>query len=151
MTVEDPEALNERLEAFRREELRKQLEREREGMGFTKESDARFLLAQERMFPNLKHASLEDYKRWLKGYLSLGNESTHYYDYPFSHVADEFYSAIAHFEVVPLFGAQAISIIVPESIIVSGEDKGHSNLYFEEGFRVAGKHPFVPIYSDIKF
>lgn len=94
----------------------------------------------------LKEASVEDYKKWLKGYIQQGGKITHVYDY---NMPKEFYIATKDFEMYPLFGANSINVIVPRNVKFLGGDLGHCNLYFEDGYRNEGN--LVPIYKDIKF
>jgi hypothetical protein len=91
-------------------------------------------------------ATISDYKEWLREYLGQGGEITHVYDYP---MPTGFYLAIRDFEMTPFYGAQAIQIIVPRNVKVTGDNLGHCHLYLEDGHRALGG--WVPLYSDINF
>lgn len=154
MEIENIRALNERLNAFRREELRRRREKELERERYLEKSVAEKSRAERVMLSHCVPATINDYKEWLKGYLSAGNIPTHFYDYPFERVAEDFFLGMEDFEVVPLYGANGVSIIVPSGTNVLGNDTGHNRLYFEEGYKTLGSHgssAYVPIYSDIAF
>ncbi|MDO8537243.1 MAG: hypothetical protein Q7R94_03275 [bacterium] len=103
---------------------------------------------KSKLMENLSPASVEDYKRWLRGYLEGGGKVTHVYDYPMSQ--QDFYVAHKDFKFEkPLYGAQSIKIIVPRGVRFLGGDLGHANLYFEDDYRASSG--FVPIFEDIKF
>lgn len=97
----------------------------------------------------ISSAKKEDYIIWLEGYVKDGNLPTHSYNYPMSRVIDDFFVARDDFEMSPLYGADSISVIVPEGIRFLGGELGHNNLYFMEGHK--NKGGFVPVYSDISF
>jgi len=93
-------------------------------------------------------AGKRDYDEWLTGYMAQGNEPTHYYEYPWSRVAGSFFVATKDFELPPLFGVSAISLIVPKSVKFLGGGLGHSRLYFEDGYTMKGEYIVVPVYQD---
>lgn len=93
--------------------------------------------------------TIDDYKKWLKGYLQNGGIPTHSYDYPITRVIDGWYIANANFSILPLFGSNSISVIVPNRVTFRGENLGHNQLYLMDGYINIGN--FVPIYNDIHF
>ena len=97
---------------------------------------------QEYLFPRLKDASSRHYKKWLKGYLAKGGIPTHHYDY-------DWRGFIATDSIIlkPLFGAQAISIIIPCDINIEGHT-GHCNVFLMKDFGYMGWGNFAPVYRD---
>lgn len=104
---------------------------------------------QYEIFPHLKPADIEDYKKWLRGFLAKGGNPTHNYNYEMER--EGFFKATEDFEIFPFYGSGSLNIIIPQGIKCDGIDKGigHNNLYFEDGYEVKGD--FVPVYKDIKF
>ena len=105
--------------------------------------------AQELLRWKVRQAKVWDYKEWLAGYLEKGKKPTHYYNYPMKRSLDEWRVALHDFEIVPLFGANALCIIVAKGVKCKGGELGHSHLYFMDDFSQVGD--FVPVYSDIAF
>lgn len=103
--------------------------------------------ARKSMFPCLRGANRADYTQWLEGFVDAGNTPTHYYSYPFSRW-DSFYVAKKDFELVPLYGADSINIIVPEGITILGGSRGHNNIFCYNGYKHRGS---VPVFSDTVF
>ncbi|GAI06623.1 unnamed protein product [marine sediment metagenome] len=100
----------------------------------------------------LRQARVEDYKNWLAGFLEKGGKPTHCYDYFLESSLDQWRVAFSNFQVIPLFGADALNIIIPNGIKFLGGELGHSTLYFMHDFsRKAITDGWVPIYSDIHF
>lgn len=97
---------------------------------------------KEYLYPKLKNASPKHYKKWLKGHLAKGGSPTHYYDYDWCG-----YIATEDIELAPLFGAQAIKIIVPCGISLRGST-GHSCVFLMEDFCYKGWGDFTPVYQD---
>ena len=97
------------------------------------------------LMPKLRKADVGDYKDWLKGFLKVGNKPTHVYNYEFSRWA--WYVARDNLEMKPLYGSQAVHIIIPKDIEVTG-NSGHTGLYFMKDFSCNGS---VPIFKDIQF
>lgn len=95
----------------------------------------------------LRPAHMAEYVAWLKGYLAIeGNDITHAYDYRFP--VDSMRVPTSDISLPPLYGAFGLSLIVPVGITVKTPDgRGHSNLYYMDGFRVDGG--FVPAYTNI--
>ena len=98
-------------------------------------------------FPTYEGANRADYTKWLRGFVDAGNTPTHYYSYPFSRW-DSFYVAKKDFELVPLYGADSINIIVPEGITILGGSRGHNNIFCYNGYKHRGT---VPVFSDTVF
>lgn len=92
----------------------------------------------------LRRASKFDYIKWLEDYLDRynGGNVTHFYDYPLP--TEQFFVATKDIVITPLYGANAINIIVPKGINVTGA-RGHNNVfsYNSEDLR------FVPAYSNL--
>ncbi|MFA5409811.1 MAG: hypothetical protein WC343_13650 [Bacilli bacterium] len=113
-------------------------------------------IAQSAMFPHLRRADRTDYIKWLEGFVDAGNTPTHYYSYPFSRW-DSFYVAKEDFEMVPLYGSDAINIIVPDGIKIIipdgikkilGGPLGHNSIFCYKGYKHSGS---VPVFSDTVF
>lgn len=104
-------------------------------------------IAHEIMFPCLRKANRVDYIQWLEGFVDAGNTPTHYYEYPFSRW-NSFYIAKKDFELAPLYGADSISIIVPDGITILGGSRGHTNVFCYSGYKHRGS---VPVFSDTVF
>jgi hypothetical protein len=100
--------------------------------------------ADEVMFPHLRQASVDDYKKWLAGFLKTDGLPSHYYDYPFNKT--DWYVATSDLEIFPLYGSASVNIIVPAGITVSDTGLGHNNLYFMKDFSTRGH--FVPVFKD---
>jgi len=94
------------------------------------------------LLPRLRTASARKYKKWLKGYLAKGGAPTHYYDYEWSG-----YIAIRDIELKPLFGAQNISIIIPNNVKITG-DRGHCNIFLMRDFSCMDCGDFVPVFTN---
>lgn len=94
----------------------------------------------------LQKATIDDYHKWLKGFLSTGRRSTHSYQYKMP--IHDWRVAIANFAVHPLHGSHVLHIIVPEGITVDylSRGLGHINLYQMQEFGQVGG--WVPIYED---
>ena len=97
----------------------------------------------------LRHATVDDYKQWLAGYLKRGGRAISYYDRPFD--PTDWYVAEEDFEIVPLYRANAIKIIVPANVRFLGGELGYNELYLMDGFRILGAFGKAPVYSNIKF
>ena len=61
----------------------------------------------------------------------------------------KFYVATQDFEMIELYGATAMEIIIPENIRFLGGELGHSNLYFMKDYKNVGG--WIPFYEDIIF
>lgn len=94
-------------------------------------------------------AKVEDYKKWLAGFMKKGSESTHFYNYPMKGSLDDWLVATADFELVPLYGANSLHIIVLNGVKFKGGDLGHTELYFMDRFEKQAS--WVPVYTDIEF
>jgi hypothetical protein len=93
----------------------------------------------------LRHATVEDYAKWIKEYVERGKKITHYYDYPMP--VDTFYVVTTEeFYVSPLYGANSIKIIVPRGVKYLGGNLGHIELFFMES---PEKAKYAPIYTDV--
>lgn len=139
-TTTPSEAIREARERARREtvdfkERRVQQKRQHE----------RLMIAKYAMLQSFRTANKRDYELWLAGYLEAGGKITHVYDYPWGR--RDWYAPVAdNVELIPLYGATSIQIIVPAGMTVSG-DGGHSLIFWMDGFRAPR---VVPLFSDIK-
>jgi hypothetical protein len=97
---------------------------------------------KEYLYPRLKIATPKQYKKWLKGYFAKGCTPTHYYDYDWCG-----YIATEDIELKPLFGSQAINIIIPCGISSNGS-RGHCNIFLMEDFSYMGWDTFIPVYKN---
>jgi hypothetical protein len=134
------------LEDFKREEKREDeafLLRQRDS---EMDSEARKIYARDLLKGKLRRATVDDYKKWLEGYMRSGKKPTHSYDYL---MPDNFYVVLDNFELEALYGSNAIEIIVPKNVRFLGGELGHINLYFMDGFE--NKGGWVPVYDNIKF
>lgn len=91
-------------------------------------------------------AAVEDYKKWLVGFLRKGGKPTHYYDY--SMPMEDWLVATADFELNSLDGV-ILRIIVSKGVKFKGGDPGRSKLYFMDGFEK--QTSWIPFYTDIEF
>lgn len=99
---------------------------------------------KDNLLPCLRRAKPNDYLKWLTGYLQKGGEISHVYLY---NMPDRFYVATGDFDMQPLlYGAQSVSIIIPENIKFNGGNLGHCELYFMKDFTTNG---IVPLFNDI--
>ena len=94
----------------------------------------------------LRRATPSEYGTWLKGYMNNGGKVTSTYTYT---LPNDFFIAERDFKIVPFYGANSISIIVPKGIKYHSSGLGHCNLYLMDGFKEIGG--CVPLYSDIHF
>ena len=109
---------------------------------FREEWDVGERYKNEYLLPRLRTASARKYKKWLEGYLTKGGAPTHYYDYEWRG-----YIAIRDIELKPLFGAQGVSIIVPNNMKITG-DTGHCNIFLMKDFSYMGWGHFVPVFTN---
>lgn len=86
----------------------------------------------------LESASVEHYNDWLEGYLRIGGNITHYYDYDMPE--DRLYVASKDFSVIPLCGSRSVEIIVPAGIKFDLDEKAksHNEIYLMDGFEYLG-------------
>ena len=136
-----------KLASFIQEEESREEECHRRIAEYEKERQMGLDKARNSMFPHLLGANRADYTKWLKGFVDAGNTPTHYYSYPFSRW-DSFYVAKKDFELVPLYGADSINIIVPDGIKILGGSPGHNNIFCYTGYKHRGT---VPVFSDTVF
>ncbi|RJO62633.1 MAG: hypothetical protein C4542_03025 [Dehalococcoidia bacterium] len=122
------------------QEHREWQERERQ---WDKDHKERADAFKSNILPHLRPATVNDYRKWIVGFISNGGTVTHHYDYD---MPDDVYIALDSFEITPLYGASSINVIVPAGIEVNG-DAGHSNLYFMDGFKARGS--WIPAYNNV--
>lgn len=136
-----------RLFVKKDENLDKNIERLLSGSRVAKKKFGSKVDAWTLLRGKLRHAGVEDYKKWFKGYKDRRGVPMPVYDRPIkkSDLRD-LYVAVDDFEIVPLFGSRAIRIIVPADVRFLGGDLGETVLYFEDGYWHNG---FAPSYSDI--
>jgi len=65
------------------------------------------------VMPRLRPATVANYKKWLAEFLERGGNITHCYDYP---MPNDFFVAIADFNLGDFCGSMAIQVIVPKGI-----------------------------------
>ncbi|MBA7700059.1 hypothetical protein ES703_108765 [subsurface metagenome] len=147
--MKEAKTLNSLLEETRVAERRKHNNFMAEIARHKKESDERRKKVNELLKGKLRQARVKDYKNWLAGFLEKGNKPTHCYEYPLERGMEEWKVACSDFQILPLFGANSLQIIIPKGIKFLGGELGHSNLYFMDDFSCLGG--WVPIYSDIHF
>ena len=136
-----------KLTSFIQEEESRENEVNRHMAEYEKERQSGLDKARRIMFPCLRGANRVDYTHWLVGFVDAGNTPTHYYSYPFSRW-NSFYVAKKDFELVPLYGADSINIIVPDGITILGGSRGHTNVFCYNGYKHRGS---VPVFSDTVF
>lgn len=147
--MKEAKILNSLLEETRVVERKRHADAMAKMAQIEKESNERVKKAGELFMGKLRQAKVKDYKNWLAGFLERGGKPTHCYDYPLERGMEEWKVALSDFQIVPLFGADSLDIIIPKGIKFLGGELGHTNLYFMDGFSHAGS--WVPIYSDIHF
>jgi hypothetical protein len=96
-------------------------------------------------------ATLIAYTTWMIGWLRLGNEPSHVYEYPFTRVARKWMVLGEQPEYVPaLYGSFSLHVIVPMGVDFTPQDLGdcgHSTFYFMDDFQVVSG--LTPVYSDM--
>lgn len=92
-----------------------------------------------------------DYALWLKQFLEDGGAITHWYDDPMRTDDLRLLRVGTRAEMVPLFGAAAISIIVQRDaeLVLEGDYIGHNQVYFMRGHPRSQLGGFVPCYPDV--
>lgn len=138
--------LNKKIDEFRDADKKGSERWEREREAREKDRLNRLQYAHLVMFSKIHRATTDDYIKWLEGYMKKGGKPTHCYGYPMGR--HDWYIAQKDFELVPLYGADAVFIIVPANIKMTGDDRGHNELFFMKDFSHEG---IVPIYGDTKF
>jgi hypothetical protein len=96
---------------------------------------------RDRILNHTRRATDQDYGRWLALFLTDGGCPTHWYDYP---MPENFRVVLSRFELSPLYGASALSLIVPSGCRLTGIC-GHTDLFRMDE---PGLSTFVPIYSN---
>ncbi len=104
--------------------------------------------AKSMLAGKLRVGSKFDYEDWLTGYMLHGNDPTQYFDIPWFKAGINMFVATNDFQLTPLYGVSAISVLVPKGIKFIGGELGHSKLYFEEEYRMQGEFLYVPVYGD---
>lgn len=95
---------------------------------------------------SLRVANPSDYQEWLNGYRAKGGQVTHQYNY---NMPDRFFICINDLELPAWYGANSISVIVPEHIQLTCKDGlGHNNVFYMEDFQAKGIS--IPSYRNIK-
>lgn len=114
----------------------------------------RLKIAREALIDKyLRPATINDYTKWLKGYILRGMTVSLVYQQNFPR--RNFFVATRDIPEMPrLCGALAVNIIVPEGVqapkLTEHMPYGHSVLYFMDGFEIyGGKTP--PVNADISF
>lgn len=99
----------------------------------------------------IRPAKEDDYIEWLDGYIKKGGSPNYGLSYPMAWELDHWFVLKDDLIMVPLYGKDAIYIIIPSGINVFGDDYGQCKLYFMDSFthRYNGEK-YVPYYSDIE-
>jgi len=92
------------------------------------------------------------YATWLNGFLTYGGCVTHWYDFnmPCKQTTSHFHELCVlnkNATLTPLFGASAVTIIVPSHIHVTIQSLGHISVFFMADFTYLGN--LVPCYPDV--
>ena len=102
------------------------------------------------MLDQVRIAQPWEYSAWVTAYMRGGGRRFRFVDEPMR----EIYVAVSHLTVYPLFGAEALKIVVPVGLTSDGET-GHTDLYVltEAGARYRGFHECseptsVPVFRD---
>lgn len=95
-----------------------------------------------------RKATPNEYRRWLGGYLSRGGKNLKIEDETFRTSADEWFLLEEDVELPGLYGTEAVSLLVPKGISVSGE-RGHCDILYMDGYRTEGVHR-VPVYREMQ-
>ncbi len=98
-------------------------------------------------------ATVDDYVQWLAGYRARGGSATHDYLHQLgSGLGAWFVLESAGVTLPPLYGANAINVIVPAGLDLTVADDpdlgqpGHSAVFLMDGFTTPGR--WVPTYED---
>jgi len=146
--------LNSIITKFKEEEMVKDRQGEIEKEKWIKECLDHRDMFWESAGDLLMPATITIYKRWLCAYLNMGGKLTHYYNYTFQHVEDQWFYAISDIKIsAPLYGSDSINIIIPENVRAFGSDLGHIVLYLEGrplGKSIRGSK-IVPLFNNIEF
>lgn len=90
--------------------------------------------ARARMIEGLRPATAQDYTRWLRLFIGNGGIPHHFFDYPLSgdwYVADNPDRPLV---VEPLYGSDAVHLIIAEGVTVAGgRGHGHNELFYPDG------------------
>ncbi len=83
----------------------------------------------------------------MTGFVDRGGKISDAYDHPFD--GDRWYVATKPFEMIPLFGASRIHLIIPSGIDVTVTDAfTHCEIFWMDGFKTNERG--VSIYADTK-
>lgn len=115
------------------------------GDNFNQEMELSRITFEKKVLPHLRPAKNNDYSEWLTQYIIYkGSMPTNKCDYPMPEY--NWFVAKSDFRMVPLYGSQAINIVVPSHVKYLGGDLGHSSLYFLKDHTNLGGS--VPQYSN---
>jgi hypothetical protein len=137
------------------DEVERGIQREERGR---KEERGRYWLDRKpRYEDDTVPANLDEYIRWLRGYVANGGKPTHTCDYPWARARMRYATrSPLRIDSDYDFGARARRIIVAEGVSVHRSDPcgafqgyGHDELYYMDGYRQQGG--VVPVYSDPEF
>lgn len=99
--------------------------------------------AREEALTHVRPGDCTSYALWLRGFVAGGGSPTHFYDYQ----TPEVWVVESSFVLPALCGAHSLGIvIVPKGIEVDTSHRGHTNVFFMDGFRSAATT--VSVYSD---
>lgn len=134
--------------AMEKKRKRDKKEAERAGV-YRQDAERQLGFFDSTTLPHLRLAAPADYKRWLIGYTGKGGKITRIVRGNFP--STDFYVAIEDFKIVSLFGANSVSIIIPQGIKVETLVRdafgglGHHRLYYMRNFMASS---CVPVFFD---
>lgn len=94
-------------------------------------------IARKSLLSHLRPATVEEYVKWLKKRIEVHGAI----NLNFFRDSSRFYIATEYFTTVPLYGADAIHILIPNSLGIRPGDLGHNILYLENGEIVPHDEP----------
>lgn len=93
-----------------------------------------FELRKRAVLPNTQPTEVEEYADFLLGYLLVHpDKEIHYYDRPLA--TADYRTVTKNFTLPPLFGANAVTLLVASDFEVFYRDLGHNSLLFNRGGR----------------
>ena len=108
--------------------------KDRDGEMRTTASDSRSVVAyddttvngvktvRQDVMTHLRTGSRDEYDRWAQAQVAEGHRPLGYYP-------DRFFVAKNSFEILPMYGASSITVLVPGGIEVTGDALGHNDIY----------------------
>lgn len=95
-------------------------------------------------------ATFEDYLRWARVYTKQKGKFNTYIDGPWHNSGGRFVVAVEDFTLRGGYGANSLSIIIPEAVKYLGGEIGHCNLYSMRGTVIPDGHftTDIPLYNE---